>query len=839
MADDTATEQKPQHTVLNSKFPVYLPAIKALHLPNDASFWDWVKIEIAVQATQDDAGKDWPVRPYRAVYDRVGRDVNSSDPANTTSDSATTDLSTSPDVEHPQADGQSHEPKSAFMDALLDESRKADEPDWKYEEKMQTENGDVAFRTTKSILVDLFYELEESISSNRLDELLHLSWEEDALSTLTIMFNSRSIHLGKSSRFTSYRCFGWLFEHHPQTLLVNLAWLVRPTFEKKVMADKGARDDGKIEDKTGSKGNEGEDDLVLVEGYDVMAKVQEMRDDDSIKYDVKHGVSHGYWKDLLNILVLAANDKLTVHCNPADILDQQKGMNDRCAKHKREWNQEKARQTRHDVQNERHDRVVKKFEDKSCAAYRALHIAVARLFASQLQRDRALLNSGTKAELKQLSLAAKWAPSFGEFHDKHTFIVSTIAEALYPNQSELCPDVPMDDRTMYLRHAREAYRKGTVSPLRKALAVVERNIAAKAFDMIQYERVPSLAMERYQELFMRKDGQRFSSYVDRVVEGKSRISGAVLLPSTLVAKCCKDGNGGLKARRSHGSSVALVKQKVMDGQWKSLVQRIRDSGSLQSSIAVCDVSGSMDSPIFRDGTAPIHSSMGLSLLLSEVVKEPFGGAVITFSESPYVVRVGGQADKRSLCDKIKALRLGVGYNTDFVAVFEDLILPLAIEHKLKQEDMVKQVFVFSDMQFDEASNHDGRWTSSFERIRKKYQTAGYELPRLIFWNLAGGRAGFGNADIAAGDSTAPKPVTVEEKGVALVSGYSQAMMKIFLDGGQLKDVENDEEVVDADLDGGEEGLVAVTKTKNTKMDPLSTVKKAISHKAYSMLSVVD
>jgi 3-deoxy-7-phosphoheptulonate synthase/chorismate mutase len=53
--------------------------------------------------------------------------------------------------------------------------------------------------------------------------------------------------------------------------------------------------------------------------------------------------------------------------------------------------------------------------------------------------------------------------------------------------------------------------------------------------------------------------------------------------------------------------------------------------------------------------------------------------------------------------------------------------------------MVKQVFVFSDMQFDAAYYGTERWSTSFERIKTKFADAGYEVPRLVFWNLRSGK----------------------------------------------------------------------------------------------------
>jgi hypothetical protein len=217
------------------------------------------------------------------------------------------------------------------------------------------------------------------------------------------------------------------------------------------------------------------------------------------------------------------------------------------------------------------------------------------------------------------------------------------------------------------------------------------------------------------------------------------------------------------------------------------------------------------------------------LLLAEITAPPFGGAFITFSSSPSYVKVGGSSDSRTFQDKVQHIRdASWGMSTDFVAVFERLILPLAIKHSLKQEDMVKQIFVFSDMQFNQASNGKDRWSSSYERIKKLYEESGYELPTLIFWNLAANTKG--------------TPVASDEPGTVLVSGYSQGQMKMFLDGAGFDEKEEeeikDEELVDVEDDEAGETMVKVTKEK-AKIDPMKAVGRALSHRAYSMLKVFD
>lgn len=752
-------------------------------------------------------------------------------------------------------------PGSSFMDALLSQAVPSLD---KHDNKMLTENGDLAFRSSGNGLVDLFFELEDVVSGARLKEVLANAWAENPDATLRIIWNARSIHLGKGSRNTFYRALGWLAETRPKTLLANLPWLVRPIIKKK------APKKDKSSEKTESATADAKDDAVMVDAelsdddFDIIdadegeagekvpsKQPQSVKDDNELsEFDVKYGCAHGYWKDLLNILSLAANDELKADGDPRKIFN----IDNRTSKKRtRDW----TKGHKKTVLAERHERVDKKLREDEF--YKSLHFTVAQLFVDQLKLDKLRLASPSKADKKHITLAAKWAPSAEGSHDSQTFIVSTIAEMLHPFDSA-CPEgVDPADRKTYLKHARIAYQSKTLSPLRKFLRVVERDITAEKFENIMYERVTSLAMKRYTSLFIRKDHDRFEKYIDGVADGKMRISGATLLPSTLVAAVSGSRHAGARLKGVNAmvqNRVAdkehVLTMKTIDGQWKTLVQRIKDSGSLESSIAVCDVSGSMSGPRFSDGTCPMDSSIGLSLLLAEVTQPPFGGAFITFSDVPEVVKVGGGGDQRTFAEKVNYIR-GANWsmNTNFTAVFEDLLLPMALEHNINKEDMVKQVFVFSDMQFDAADQDSGAWRydygarrasparnqswkTSYERIKQKYEEAGYGMPRLIFWNLAGGRAGY---EGQAGEETAPKPVQAHEENTALVSGYSQGQLKMFLDNGTFEDPEAEETVEEMETEDGD--VIVQKKSEKAKTDSLDVVKRAVSHEAYRMLMVLD
>ena len=72
------------------------------------------------------------------------------------------------------------------------------------------------------------------------------------------------------------------------------------------------------------------------------------------------------------------------------------------------------------------------------------------------------------------------------------------------------------------------------------------------------------------------------------------------------------------------------------------------------------------------------------------------------------------------------------------------------------------------MQFDSACNSRGNRTN-FDAIRAKYATAGYVMPQIVFWNLRS-------------DCTKDVPVQHDARGVALLSGYSPAILKSLMTG---------------------------------------------------------
>lgn len=282
-----------------------------------------------------------------------------------------------------------------------------------------------------------------------------------------------------------------------------------------------------------------------------------------------------------------------------------------------------------------------------------------------------------------------------------------------------------------------------MTPLRQKLELPEVYMSAKRWQELPYNRVPSVAMKLCKDIFEKHDGERFKQSLQDVEDGKKKIAAGAVLPHEVLRDAV--------AKADEIPNVAEL-------QWKRMVEDLSVSGKLSNCIAVCDVSGSMSGE-------PMEVCIALGLLVSELCEEPWKGSVITFSQKPQIHKVNG----KSLAERYRSVeRMDWGMNTNFQAVFDQILL-LAVKNRLPKEKMIKRVFVFTDMEFDQASTSQTQdWLSTdYNVLCKKFNDAGYGLPpEIVFWNLR---------------DSASTPVLHDQGGVAMVSGFSKNLLKLFFD----------------------------------------------------------
>ncbi|KAI4989040.1 hypothetical protein ZWY2020_036357 [Hordeum vulgare] len=366
-------------------------------------------------------------------------------------------------------------------------------------------------------------------------------------------------------------------------------------------------------------------------------------------------------------------------------------------------------------------------------SFRFLYDSVAELFAELLKSDLEHLRSGDTAKI---GLAAKWCPSLRSSYDRSTLLCEAIARRVFPRDSS--PEYLGIPDKHYAYRVRNRLRREVHVPLRKVLELPEVYMSAGKWDELPYARVASRAMRQYKLAFDKHDKSGVAGFYDEVRAGLTRIPADAVLPHEILA-------GALKGE--HDESAEL--------QWRRMVSSLVSEGRLSNCIAMCALSSSVEKP-------PASAAIALGLLISELSQDPWKGRVITFDATHQLHKVRGA----SLVDKLRtlaAVRAQKGANLQ--AVFNK-ILNVAVAGALSKDMMVKRVFVLSDMEFDGWVGGEA-WVSEHEAIKKKFAAEGFGVPEVVFWNV--------------GTSKASVPVVAAQAGVALVSGYSKNLVRLFLE----------------------------------------------------------
>jgi hypothetical protein len=196
---------------------------------------------------------------------------------------------------------------------------------------------------------------------------------------------------------------------------------------------------------------------------------------------------------------------------------------------------------------------------------------------------------------------------------------------------------------------------------------------------------------------------------------------------------------------------------VIVKQWDAMENFIGDANVL----AMVDVSGSMSckagGTASKSETTCMEVAISLGLYVADKNKGKFKDTFLTFSGSPELLHLKGDVIQK--IDQMSTSKWAM--NTDLVKAFEK-ILRVAKEGGVSQAEMPEMLLIMSDMQFDRCARFDD---SAMKMMERKFEDAGYELPKIVFWN------------INAADNV---PVKYDTRGVALVSGFSPAIMKAVL-----------------------------------------------------------
>lgn len=352
-------------------------------------------------------------------------------------------------------------------------------------------------------------------------------------------------------------------------------------------------------------------------------------------------------------------------------------------------------------------------------------------------------------ENKPVSLLAKWLPSI-KTHNKKNYFAVKLAKKLNLTEKE--------------------YRK-ILSKLRDSLNIVEKHITNKEYEKIEYISVPSKAMVKYKNLFFTKDEVRFKEFIEELKDSKKakydnlfmndfakmyldnlmKIGINYFYERTIKEACRLLFNNFFLKDLEENSQILLQNFKneknLINTMWKKQSKIEFDKNVL----VIADTSGSME------GT-PFETAISLAIYISQNNKsEEWRNKFIIFSSDCIEYSYDKDAEFTDIIDNIPL----IAENTNIDKVFKK-ILNDSIEKNLPQLD---EVIIISDMEFDMVQ--DKKDMSNFKHWKSEFAKYNYELPKIIFWNVARNVESF--------------PITKLDYGTCLVSGYSKNILKSIID----------------------------------------------------------
>ena len=376
-----------------------------------------------------------------------------------------------------------------------------------------------------------------------------------------------------------------------------------------------------------------------------------------------------------------------------------------------------------------------------------------------------------------------YIPDFGRFDDLYCYVdtplqqeaLAIISNQLYIDADATFPSLcakwakscnASSKETQYLGRLTanamgltyHQYQK-MLAKIRNRLNVIERLMSDGRWDEIEFEKISSNAGLRYSHCFSTREELK-ERYAEFIAKPESKVNAATLYPYDCACR----------AARVYHSAMNDPERVAVNKYWENLPDYIGDNDA-SNFMCICDTSGSMTWG--NSNPKPIDVATSLAVYFAERAKGPFHNHYISFASRPQLIEIIG----RDFVEKINRIRkTNLCDNTNLEAVF-NLLLNIA-KSGIPAEDFVKNLFIISDMEIDQATNeieycYDretesyGHFKSLMERIRDNWERqTDIPFPKLYYWNINARN----NTILDLG------------KDVSYISGASPAILKQVLSG---------------------------------------------------------
>jgi hypothetical protein len=279
------------------------------------------------------------------------------------------------------------------------------------------------------------------------------------------------------------------------------------------------------------------------------------------------------------------------------------------------------------------------------------------------------------------------------------------------------------------------------------------------------------------------------------------------------------------------SNLTTGERILISKQWTDLVEKIKQEIieannditrnehfiDPQDVIPIVDTSGSMV------GNNVLSKSIGLGLLATAISNLP--GCMISFSDEPTVYKIDLKQDIFEQFNTVLKSSYGLSTNIDKTT---GVLLSL-----MEKSNTTKSytVLILTDGEFDSpivkfeydynsinTKNSELFQTVYLGRMEKAFHEKGYNLPRIIFWNLVGTSSNY--------------YATETIKGVQTLTGFSQAQMKQVFTGELDTIIDEESGLIRVNVDPGTSFLKVI---KSNIFDSISEIVSETKENVFEMV----
>ena len=360
----------------------------------------------------------------------------------------------------------------------------------------------------------------------------------------------------------------------------------------------------------------------------------------------------------------------------------------------------------------------------------------------------------------KISLLAKWLPRKSKNNKKYGWLFQKLAYHMY---SYYFNNIKNKNGLKKAKNKAEMNYRTILSRLNFRLGTIEINQCSNNWRLIDLDKVPSLAMNRYY----------YSFYFDR--------SGRDLDNSPSIRldrdKCRNNFVRHIKFKKFKTKNIQpyqIIHEIIHKDIWnydknmplRKYINSIWNTYTTANKLHIKKIIPFIDTSfqMGKDKHIPLYNSMALGIRISEIQTNEYKNRIIMFDSIPRWIIFDETDD---ICDKVnKIVNNSLGCNSDFYKSLR-LILDTVCQENIHNNELKNtKLIIFSDMQIENNSPIlNRRRTTLHNTIVKIFENIGingpfrkpYKCPNIIFWNLR---------------KTDGFPCDIESSNISIMSGYN-------------------------------------------------------------------